>query len=747
MTQVVRDQGAGRVGRTHEESTPWFEPGVATQASGPSVLFVVLDDVGYSDFGCFGSEIRTPHIDRLAREGLRYSNFHTTTLCSPTRACLLTGRNHHSVGMRYLSNFDMGWPNGRGAITHKAATMAEMLREHGYGTFAVGKWHVAPTDEASAAGPFGQWPLGRGFDRFYGFMNGSTDHYHPELIEDNHPLKPGTPRKDEYHLSADLVDQGIAMLSNLFSLRPSQPFFMNFAFGAGHWPHQAPQAYLDRYAGVYDAGWDMVRQRRLERQIAMGLVPPGTELPPSNPQVRAWSELSADERRVAVRLQQAYAGFVEHADEQLGRLITFLEKTGRRDNTMIVLLSDNGASIDCGPEGTSNILRWFNQIPDSTERNLAEYDQIGGPLSATNYPWGWAQVSNTPTRLYKGYTHGGGVRDPLIVSWPQQIKTPGAIRHQFLHVTDILPTVLESLDAKPPEVYHGITQLPVHGTSFAYTFNDANAPGRKEVQYFEMYGHRGIWHKGWKAVTCHQPGESFETERWELYHVENDFAETNDLSTECPEKLKELIERWWGEAGKYDVMPLDDRRDLLFHPRPRPGSIRAQTRFVFYPTISPIPAEAAPLSQDISHHIEVELEHRRGNEGVLLAFGTAAGGYVLFIQNERLVYGYNRCGDITRLVSTQTLPPGHHRLGFRFDKTGPLEGIGTLLLNGQAIGEQCFTDTLKRITLAPMLIGRSGLPPVVSDYEGDFPYNGHIDCARFDLGQDRDWTPPSGDLD
>ncbi|MEJ8852979.1 arylsulfatase [Variovorax robiniae] len=738
---------SGHIGRSHLESSPWFDPKPKPSAGARNVIYVVLDDVGYSDLGCFGSEIRTPHMDALAQKGLRFSNFHTTTLCSPTRACLLTGRNHHSVGMRYLSNFDMGWPSGRGAISHKAATIAEMLRDVGYGTFAVGKWHIAPTDEASAAGPFGQWPLGRGFDRFYGFMNGSTDHYHPELIEDNHPVKAPDSPENGYHLSADLVDQAIRMLSNQVSLLPAKPFFLNLALGAGHWPHQAPAEYLARYDGVYEPGWDRIREQRLAKQKAMGLVPAATELPPSNPGVQPWADLSDDQRRVSVRLQQAYAGFLEHADEQLGRLFAFLDKTGLRDNTMIVLLSDNGASTDCGPEGTTNILRWFNQIPDSTERNLADLDDIGGPRSASNYPWGWAQVSNTPTRLYKGYTHGGGVRDPLIVSWPGHIADEGAIRHQFHHVTDVVPTVLELCCVKAPEVYRGTPQLPIHGTSFAYLFGKGEGASRKDVQYFEMYGHRGIWHKGWKAVTCHAPGQSFELEDWELYHLDEDFAETRNLAKEHPAKLRELIERWWAEAGKYDVMPMDDRRDLLFRPRPKPGSIRAQTRFTFYPGIAPIPAESAPLTQDVSHRIAAEVELREGDEGTLVSFGNCNGGYSMFVKGGQLFYAYNRCGEMTRLASSGALPLGRVTLAFEFRKTGILKGVGTLLANGEQVAEARFDTTMRRLSILPMHIGRSGLPAVADEVADAFPFSGRLEKITYELGGDRDIVPPDGDID
>ncbi len=737
----------GHIGRTHEESQPWFETRTSAKPHSPHVITVVFDDVGYADFGCYGSEIRTPHIDALAASGLRYSNFHTTTLCSSTRACLLTGRNHHAVGMRYLSNFDMGWPSGRGAISPKAATIAEMLKDRGYGTFAVGKWHVAPTDEASAAGPFDQWPLGRGFERFYGFMNGSAHHWHPELIVDNHLLDPPAGDGHDYHLSADLVDQAIRMMSNQVSLRPGKPFFMNLAFGAGHWPHHAPRASMDGYAGVYERGWDQIRNERFARQKRMGLFSSSTTLPPPNPDVPRWDELDDDQRRVAVRLQQAYAGFLEYTDAQLGRLVSFLRRTGQLDNTLILLISDNGAATEGSVNGTTNIMRWFNQMPDSTARNLADLEKIGGPHSYSNYPWGWAQASNTPLRLYKSYTHGGGVRDPLIVSWPMGIAGRGELRHQFHHVVDIVPTVLEVCGLKAPEQYRGVAQMPVHGTSLAYTFAEPNCDSRKATQYFEMYGHRGIWHKGWKAVTQHVPGESFEREHWELYHLDDDFSEAHNLAAEHPDKLRELIERWWAEAGKYDVMPLDDRRDLLFKPSPKPGSIRAARRFTFYPPMAGIPAEAAPLTQDASHVIEADVEWCTGDEGVLLSFGTSAAGYVLYVKGGRLVYGYNHCGEVTLLVSNIVLTPGRQTLGYVFCKTGSLQGLGTLTIQGQAAGQRQFGTTLRRIAISPMYVGCSGMPPVVGDIAGAFAYTGAIECVRVNIGDDRAVATPASYVD
>ncbi len=737
----------GRIGRTYRESTAWYDTPPRPPAGSPNIIYAVLDDVGYADLGCFGSGLRTPNIDALAASGLRYTNFHTTTLCSPTRACLLTGRNHHTVGMRYLANVDMGWPNGRGAVTHRAATIAEMLHERGYATLAIGKWHLAPTDDASAAGPFDQWPLGRGFDRFYGFMNGSTDQFHPELIEDNHSAAPTRSVDEGYHLSEDLIDHAIAMLADRISLTPDTPFFLNLALGAGHFPHQAPPAYLAATRGRFDAGWDVERDRRLARQHALGIVPAHVVLPAPNPGVARWVDLPAEQQRIACRLQEAYAAFLEHADAQFGRLLAFLERTGRRENTLIIFLSDNGASIDCGPEGTTNVLRWFNGLPESVERNLAELELVGGPASNTNYPWGWAQASNTPLKLYKSFTHGGGVRDPLIVSWPARINDVGGVRTQFNHAIDVTPTVLDLCGFAAPATYRGVPQLPLHGESFAFTFDAPDAPRRKRVQYFEMYGNRAIWCDGWKAVTNHAEGASFDDERWELYHLDEDFAELHDLANERPEKLRELIERWWAEAGTYEVMPLDDRRAVLFRGAPKPHSIRARSHFVFYPPLSTIPAEAAPMTSDVTHRIEVELDAPREASGVLAAFGNRHGGYVLFVDAGYLTYAYNFCGEVTELRAPAPLAPGQHTVAFAFDKTAVLGGVGHLLVDGTVVASTAFARTLLRISLEPFTIGY-GIEPAVSEHiVGPAPFSGTIERVTVTIGTDRDLAPASLDVD
>jgi arylsulfatase A-like enzyme len=545
MTQDTRNKA--RIGRTAEESQPWWPELPRPRDGAPNVVVILFDDTGFSHFGCYGSTIDTPNIDRLAAGGLRYTNFHTTALCSPTRAALLTGRNHHSVGMRGLANWNTGFPNCTGGVAKSAATLAEMIRPQGYSTFAVGKWHLTPMEETSAAGPFDQWPLARGFDRYYGFLQGETDQFAPELYCDNHPIDQPRTADEGYHLTEDLVDQAIGMIRSQKSAVPERPFFLYLCFGATHAPHQPPKAFLDKYKGRFDEGWDATRQRWFERQKALGIIPADTELAPRNPGVDAWDSLPAEQQTLALRLQEAFAGFLDHTDSQVGRLMAFLEQIGERDNTVTMLMSDNGASQEGGAIGVIDTFKYFNGIPETLEESMARLDEIGGPKSNTNYPWGWAQVGNTPGKRYKQNTHGGGIRDPLIVNWPAGIHDAGGIRTQFHHVTDITPTLLEIVGVHPPELLNGVAQMPVHGESLAYTFDAGNRelPTRKQSQYFEMYGSRAIFSGGWKAVTFHKPGTPFDDDRWELYHLDSDFSECRDLAKEQPDRLAKMIELWW----------------------------------------------------------------------------------------------------------------------------------------------------------------------------------------------------------
>ena len=484
----------GTIGRTLAESEPWFEELPNPGDDAPNIVMVLLDDVGFAQFGCFGSTIDTPNIDALAAGGVQFTNFHVTPLCSPTRAALLTGRGQHMAGMRSVSNFRSGFPSLLGHVSTKTATVAEVLRDQGYATFAVGKWHLAPMEECSAAGPFDQWPLGRGFDRFYGFLDGETDQFHPELVCDNHIIEPPAGPAEGYHVSADLVDQLLKMVADSKGVRPDRPVFSYVAFGACHAPHQAPPEYMEKYKGRFDEGWDVMRERWYQRQLEMGVIPPGTELAPRNPGVQPWAELPDNERRLGCRLQEAFAAFLDHTDVQIGRLVEGLRAMGQLDNTVFVLMTDNGASQEGGPFGVMHEMKFFNLILETPDEAIDRIDDIGGPHSHTNYPWGWAQCGNSPFKWYKQNTHEGGVHVPMIVHWPQGIAADqrGSKRSQFTFAADVVATLYDVLGINAPGTYRGVPQKPVTGHSFATVLADPAAPATNTLQYFENGGSRAL---------------------------------------------------------------------------------------------------------------------------------------------------------------------------------------------------------------------------------------------------------------
>ena len=718
----------GRIGRTVHDSQPHWPELPRPRDGAPNVLVMLFDDLGFAHLGCYGSSIATPNIDRLAANGLRYTNFHTTALCSPTRAALLTGRNHHSVGMRGLANWNTGYPNCTGTVAKSAATLAEMLRPTGYSTFAVGKWHLAPIETMTPAGPFDQWPLARGFDRYYGFMGGETDQWHPELYCDNHPVRqPRTPEQG-YHLTEDLIDRAQAMIRSQKSAVPEKPFFTYLCFGATHAPHQAPKRYLEKYRGKFDAGWDVVRQQWFERQKALGIIPSDTDLSPRNPGVKPWENLSADQQTLACRLQEAYAGFLEHTDDQIGRLMTFLAEIGEADNTLVLLMSDNGASQEGGPQGMVDYARYFNGYTEPIEESMARLEQIGTPLAHNNYPWGWAQVGNTPGKRYKQNTHGGGIRDPLIAHWPKGIADKGGIRHHFHHVTDITPTILDIVGVAPPETVNGHAQMPIHGTSLAYTFPAAakDEKTRKQSQYFEMFGHRGIWADGWKAVAYHEPETPFEQDRWELYHLDKDFSECRDLAADKPEKLREMIELWWAEAGRNGVLPLDDRRVEIWAPTPTKFNPRNRARYVYRPPVDHIPAEGGPTLGNRTFSVIADIERpHAAAEGCLFTFGDAKSGVALYILKDRLAVDYNFFGTHYKAISSIVVPVGATRAAFTMSK---LEKGGrlTLAIDGKDCGSVELPKLIRRLWGAGMNIGCDEGSAVSADYVVPFAFQGKL---------------------
>ena len=539
----------GVIGRTAQDSTPSLLRPATPAAGSPNVVYIVLDDTGFGDLGCYGSSVSTPSIDSLAEGGLLFNNFQSKAVCSPTRAALLTGRNAHSIGMKELPGGDQGFPHTRGRVPASAANIAQILGRNGYSTFAVGKWHLVPREDMTPAGDRTHWPLQKGFGRFHGFLSGWTDQYRPDLVVDNHAVPP--PERPGYHFSEDIVDQAIAMLEGKLEADAQKPFFLYLAFGATHAPIQVPKRYINKYKGAFDEGWDAIRERRYRRQLELGVIPSESKLPPRNPGDPAWSDLSETERRVFARFMEAYAGFTEHTDDQIDRLLGFLKKKGQFDNTLIVLISDNGGAPEAGLKG--NFARSYGD--DTTVAEMYErLDELGGPSTQPLYPRPWAMASSAPFKYYKLWPLNGGVRTPMIVSWPERIRTTG-LREQFIDVIDITPTVLDYLGISAPGAFDGVCQMPMHGKSLRAVFGDPAAPAPRDTQFFELWGSRGIYHKGWKAVAFHTPGTDFESDHWELYNVEEDFTETADLASRHPEKLKELQDLWWAEAERLGALP------------------------------------------------------------------------------------------------------------------------------------------------------------------------------------------------
>jgi arylsulfatase len=641
---------------------------------------VLLDDVGYAQFGCYGSDIATPTFDRIAAGGLRYSNFHTTALCSPTRACLLTGRNHHASGMGRIVEFSSGFPGYDATMPKANGFLSEILGNNGYACFAVGKWHLAPANEMATGASHARWPLGRGFDRFYGFMGGETDQYHPDLVHDNHQIDPPRTPDEGYHLTEDLADQAINYVTDLRAAAPDRPFFLYFTPGACHAPHQVPPEYRDRYKGRFDLGWDRWREEVFRRQNESGLLPPDTRLSERPPWIQSWDELNDDEHRLYARMMEVYAGFLEHTDAQVGRVVDFIESIGELDNTIVLIMSDNGASAEGGPRGSFNENYFFNLEPESLEENLRRIDDLGGPHAHNHYPWGWAWAGNTPLKRWKRETHEGGVTDPLIVWWPDGIGRPGETRQQYVHAIDVMPTLLDVIGIPAPESLGGVPQRSLDGASFKATFADDAASAPRDTQYYEMLGCRAIYHDGWKAVTFHpmmgfayegsDPRKPFDEDKWELYHVAEDFAETVDLADEEPERLRQLIDLWWSEAERNGVLPLTNQPG-------RHGDRRfRRERYEFGPGIGVLPPTIAPNLRNRGYRITADLDVPSSNaDGVIVTHGAHSGGYSLYLQDGRIHWTYNFLGaQYTTISSEDPLPPGPCTITLSFTPTGRFEG-------------------------------------------------------------------------
>ncbi|WP_354645240.1 arylsulfatase [Kitasatospora camelliae] len=761
----------GVIGRTTDESSPaWPQPVRAVPGS-PNVLMIVLDDTGYGQFGCYGSPIETPNLDALAAGGLLYSNMHTTALCSPSRSCVVTGRNHHANGMAAITELATGYPGYNGQIPFENGFLSEMLLQHGYNTYMVGKWHLVPSEHESAAGPYDRWPLGRGFERFYGFLGGDTSQWYPDLVYDNHQVEqPATP-EEGYHLTEDLAERAMSFIADAKQVAPDKPFYLHFCPGATHAPHHVPKEWADRYRGRFDDGWDAYRERTFARQKQLGIVPPDAQISPHDPDVPAWESLSPDARRLAARMMEVFAGFLSHTDHHIGRLIDFLKETGELDNTLIMVVSDNGASAEGGASGTTNELQFFNNAPESLEESLARIDELGGPETFNHYPWGWTWAGNTPFRRWKRETYRGGVSDPFLVHWPRGIQARGEIRDQFAHIIDMVPTVLDVLGIEPPATIRGVTQSPLHGVSFAHTFDDPAAPTRHRTQYYEMFGHRAIDHDGWRAV-CPWPGPNFteaehafgdpitmadlddlDAHHWELYHVAEDVAETRNLAEEHRSKLIEMIALWYVEAGKYNVLPIDGSvlQRLMLE---RPQITEDRTSYTFRTGTQVLPAAVAPRVLNRPHSVTADVEIPSGGaEGVLLCQGTNAGGWTFYVKDNHLHYAHNYVHrTLHHVASAEPLPAGRHALRFEFEPTGAPDiaagkgspGLAQLYIDGRLVGEIDMPFTTP-VAFNPggMCCGANPGSAVTPDYRTPFRFTGTLHSVTVDMSGDLIVDAPS----
>lgn len=655
----------------------------------PNVVVVLVDDMGFGASSPYGGPCQMPTADRLAREGLTYSRFHVTALCSPTRQALLTGRNHHSVGMGATTEMATDQPGYSGFRPDAAATTAQVLHQAGYSTAAFGKWHQTPPSEVSPAGPFDRWPTGEGFDEFYGFMGAEMNHWYPQLFHGTTPVEPDQTPEDGYHLSQDLVEHAISWIQTQQTLAPDKPFYTYLAFGATHAPFHVASEWRDRYAGQFDHGWDRQRELTIQRQRELGVVPGDAELAPWADGVPHWDELDEDGRRVAARFMETYAGFAEHTDVQVGRLVDALGEAGVLENTLICyILGDNGASGEGGLEGTLREHLVGHGIADDVSAMVPRLDEFGDERTYGIYPVGWALAMNTPYQWTKQVaSHYGGTRNGMIVRWGEGVGDPGAVRHQWHHVIDVLPTILDAAGVDAPSHLDGVAQMPLEGTSFAYTFDQPDADERHTTQYFEMVGNRGIYHQGWTAVTRHgTPWEmvpdnlrAFDDDVWELYDTTTDWTQARDISAEYPEKLRELQQLFIEEAKKHQVLPLDDRVTERENPEEagRPDLMTGRTSITYRPGMGRFTEETTLNVKNRSHTVTAAIDTTGGASGVLIAQGGRFGGWSLYLDQGRLCYAYNCYGrELTTVAAESPLPTGAHTVGMVFDYAGGPPGSG-----------------------------------------------------------------------
>ena len=746
--------------------TPFIQPKAPEGA--PNILMIVWDDVGYGAMDVFGGPIETPTMRKIADMGIRFSNFHTTALCSPTRSCIMTGRNATSNNMACITEASGGFPGLSARIPFENGFISEVLNERGWNTYAVGKWHLTPGEECDLSSWKGRWPLGRGFERFYGFIGAETNQWYPDLVYDNHPIEqPSSPEKG-YHFSKDISDKAIEFIRDAKVVAPEKPWFMYFCPGCAHAPHHVFREWADRYKGRFDEGYENIRKTILANQKKMGLLPDSTELSPINPHgepdikgpdgkpwpqldfVRPWASLTKDEQRLFIRMAEVYAGFVSYTDDQIGRILDFLTGSGDLDNTIIVVVSDNGASAEGGPNGSFNECKFFNNIPDDIKENLLRLDELGSPKAYNHYNTGWAWAFDTPFPYWKRYAgYEGGLADMCLVTWPKGIKARGEIRHQYIHAVDIVPTLYEMLGIQPPEVLHGYTQSPIEGESFAAALTDPDSP-EKEAQFYSMLGQRGIYHKGWLANTMHPPLSGwgrYEQDVWELYNLKEDRAQMHNVADKNPEKVEILKGLWFYYAGIYHGIPLDDRSPLEILSTPRPQPSLPRNRYIYYPDCADVPESVAVNLRRRSYTIGAGATIDSPEAaGVLFAQGGVAGGHSLYIRDKKLHYVYNWLGELVQKVSSSVvIPTGKHVFTAEFKKTGDhketLSATGTLTLfiDMKPVGKAEIRTQPGYFSLAGdgLCVGRDSGSPVSADYAAPFRFTGGvIDRVVIDVSGD-----------